>query len=71
MPETERKVQPIEVNYLCDECRIGNMFYIFQIDDSNPHERFYIHQCDFEECENQKKFRVKYPFIRYIKFNHD
>jgi hypothetical protein len=64
MPETEKKVQPVRVRYLCDKCRIGFMEFTgatFLL--SVP---LYEHKCDFKDCGYQKNFYEKYPYIKYV-----
>lgn len=60
MAEHRRRVEPVQVNYLCDEC-------------SNPVEQsgttlmcyppLYLHRC--KQCGREYQFRKQYPYIEW------
>lgn len=62
MPEIKRPVQPIEVNYLCDQCGHGMMARSGEQDEQSGDTP---HKCVI--CGYSQNFQwVSYPRIDYI-----
>lgn len=62
MPEVKRRVQPIEVNYVCDACDHGMMQKVGPTDEASGETP---HRCMI--CNHQQSFKwVHYPRIEYI-----
>ena len=62
MPEIKRKVQTVEVNYVCDKCEHGMME---KIGTMNPDTGEVDHRCMI--CGHEQVFKwVSYPRIDYI-----
>lgn len=62
MPEVRRPVQPIEINYLCDQCEHGMMQ---RCGDTDPVSGITPHQCVI--CGHKQDFAwVVYPRIDYV-----
>lgn len=62
MAEIKRRVQPIEVNYICDKCEHGMME---KTADMNPKTGESPHRCMI--CGHEQVFKwVSYPRIDYI-----
>lgn len=62
MPEVKRRVQPIEVNYVCDACGHGMMQ---KTADADPTSGETPHRCMI--CDHQQSFKwIHYPRIEYL-----
>lgn len=62
MPETRKPVQPVSVDYVCDECGTGKMRFGGIVWDSYPPQ--YPHGCT--NCKANKVFHRTYPYIAYL-----
>lgn len=61
MPEIKRRVQPIEVNYVCDHCGHGMVQKTGPADESTGE---IPHRCMI--CDHEHRFKwVHYPRIEY------
>ena len=61
MPRVQQVVQPIQVDYVCEECGKGHYRLYRSKPMMDPPE--YLHKCD--ECGDSKCFNETYPCIRY------
>ena len=63
MPESKRRVVPVEISYTCDKCNHGAMRLVEGAEDDASGDR--PHQCVI--CGHQQVFKwVSYPYIDYI-----
>jgi hypothetical protein len=63
MPESKRRVVPVEISYTCDKCNHGTMRAMDGAESNADGIR--PHQCVI--CSHQHSFKwVTYPYIAYI-----
>jgi len=62
MGEIKEVVHPIQVDYICDACKIGRMRKTGEI---IMEEGLARHRCDNPECGDEHDYPVVYPLIRY------
>ena len=62
MPQEQKPIRLVLIDYLCDRCGIGHMHTrgFFRLDKPPP----YTHFCD--HCKEPMTFLEKYPAVRYI-----
>lgn len=63
--EKKTKVESYNVEYVCDECGIGNYEPTGECNLTTPPQ--YPHVCT--HCNHRQVFRKTYPFIAYEEIN--
>lgn len=64
MPEIEKEVKQVLVEYFCDLCHTGKMKPTGVALLTYPAQ--YPHVCDNPECEERDRFGKTYPYLKTI-----
>lgn len=65
MAEVTFDVNTVGVDYVCDECKKGQMLFTKFLVDSVHEKHPYLHTCN--NCKHEETFSEKYPTIRHTR----